>query len=273
MWGSFLIAAVRRVAVSPSRIGPGRSRPDLAGLADRGGELQERAARAAEAAAEAAEQDAAAGSSGCSTCRAWSPATSRSTGQVGGRTASRLGTRACSRPRADRAAGAPRTRPRNWPCPLRALHSVRQRAVARTHARSSAMPGLSILELTVLPKLRCMSSLARAGSARHREPLVLGGTSGEGRHGRIPAQRAFTATASNGEAAWHRVRVRPPHRLCALCNSLSCVTPEPASALIVRLRVMVEPSTWKRWPPRRSWSPRGPACSQASSFYSRPRTT
>jgi hypothetical protein len=52
-----------------------------------------------------------------------------------------------------------------------------------------------------------MVALVRAGSACHREPLVLAG-SGHGRRTRTAAQTAFAAPASDGQAAAGRVRTR-----------------------------------------------------------------
>jgi hypothetical protein len=53
-------------------------------------------------------------------------------------------------------------------------------------------------------------ALVRAGSVRHRKPLVLGGHQRSRPRTRIAGHTPSTATTSAGEAAWRRVRAPPP---------------------------------------------------------------
>ena len=88
----------------------------------------------------------------------------------------------------------------------------RSAAVIHGQPRSVPMP----FELEDQPvrsgpkKLPKLVALVRAGSAQHREPLVLGGHQRHGRLVRIAGHRALTATTLAGEAAWRRVRTPQP---------------------------------------------------------------
>ena len=85
--------------------------------------------------------------------------------------------------------------------------SVAQARPSRGHRRRTPSWAEELPE-TRLPS---SSTLVRAGSARHREPLVLGGHKrSRTAHATIGGHAAFTATTLDIEAGWGRVRIPPP---------------------------------------------------------------
>jgi hypothetical protein len=87
-------------------------------------------------------------------------------------------------------------------------------------------------------------TLVRAGSVRHRKPLVLGGHERSRPANQNRRHTPSTATTSAGEAAWRRVRT-PPLTAARLFGCLPRGSWSPESGLIVR------PSWWLS-PPHRA---------------------